>query len=216
MIWLLLQFLSSVSSACKRLLPLVIFCVYSSKTTFCHSLYATYSEKKFFPAIDFQPRCLLQDEASHYQHFTWHTQTGHIPQIFSVFDFQLRCLLQGRVCHVINNLSTKRITKLYSPANRGTLAFDMTHTHTHTHKKNYQTIQPPLDMQPAALMKPDLQRHSYSLIFLPRLRRHSPNPCPLWLRTDRALATAVDKAWYCNDSKKTKENTKFKKNSGLF
>jgi hypothetical protein len=52
----------------------------------------------------------------------------------------------------------------------------ITHTHTHTHTKNYQTIYSRREMQPAALVKPDHQIHSYALISPPRLMPPWPNP----------------------------------------
>jgi hypothetical protein len=36
----------------------------------------------------------------------------------------------------------------------------------HTHKTNQQTTQRRRDMQPGVLMEPNLQRHTYALIFL--------------------------------------------------
>jgi hypothetical protein len=71
-------------------------------------------------------------------------------------------------------------------------------------------------MQPAALMKPDLQRHSYSLIFF-----HVSGVTHL-IRAlcDLGLIGSLQRLWIRLDVamivKKTKENTKFKKNSGLF
>ena len=65
-------------------------------------------------------------------------------------------------------------------------------------------------MQPATLVEPDIQRHPYVFIFLPRLMRPWRNQC-------RNCLVAQDSSEACfNSVMKIKNKTKFKKNFSIF
>jgi hypothetical protein len=92
----------------------------------------------------------------------------------SGFRLSTPYLLQGTACHVINSI-TKRITKLYSPATNGTFdcqpqcllqgwAFHVINnfiTWYDVHTKIITPLYPWRKVQPAALVKPGVQRHSW-------------------------------------------------------